>query len=109
MFDAWAGLLISHPHHQLSAAPSVSQITEFVVVVWPEDEKGGGVTFPSGLTSSTSAHILVLIRTSAGGGLFNKFVCEYVRYNLHLDVCILAHMSLLSLCVCGCDLSALLC
>lgn len=27
MFDAWAGLLISRPHHQLSAAPSVSQIT----------------------------------------------------------------------------------
>lgn len=26
VFDAWAGLLISHPHHQLSAAPSVSQI-----------------------------------------------------------------------------------
>lgn len=42
VFDAWAGLLISHPHHQLSAAPSVSQITEFVTVGWPEDESGGG-------------------------------------------------------------------
>ncbi len=78
VFDAWAGLLISHPHHQLSAAPSVSQITEFVVVVRPEDEKGGGITFPSRsflLTNSTSAHISVLIRQWGGGsGLFNKFV-----------------------------------
>lgn len=39
VFDAWAGLLISHPHHQLSAAPSVSQITEFVVAIWPQDKK----------------------------------------------------------------------
>lgn len=42
VFDAWAGLLISHPLHQLSAAPSVSQITEFVTIIWPEDEKGRG-------------------------------------------------------------------
>lgn len=71
VFDAWAGLLISHPHHQLSAAPSVSQITEFVVVVWPEDKKeGGGVNFSKWsflLTSSMSAHILVLIRKWQGG------------------------------------------
>lgn len=60
VFDAWAGLLISHPHHQLSAAPSVSQITEFVVGVWPEDKKGGGrggggATSPSGPFCSQAA------------------------------------------------------
>lgn len=45
VFDAWAGLLISHPHHQLSAAPSVSQITEFVDVVWLEDENLSEASF----------------------------------------------------------------
>lgn len=52
VFDARAGLLISHPHHQLSADPSVSQITEFVIVVWLRDEGGrgqrGGGAVPSG-------------------------------------------------------------
>lgn len=37
VFDARAGLLISRPHHQLSAAPSVSQITEFAVAASPGD------------------------------------------------------------------------
>lgn len=39
VFDAWAGLLISRPHHQLSAAPSVSQITEFAVAASPRDKR----------------------------------------------------------------------
>lgn len=60
VFDAWAGLLISRPHHQLSAAPSVSQITQFVVVILLEDKKGEGVNFCKWsflLTSSMSVHI----------------------------------------------------
>lgn len=58
-FDAWAGLLISHPLHQLSAAPSVSQITEFVTIIWPEDEKaegGGGRTPPTGPRHLQAVH-----------------------------------------------------
>lgn len=67
VFDAWAGLLISHPHHQLSASPSVSQITEFVVAVWPQDKKkekrrGVGLTFAKWsflLASSATSRVLV--------------------------------------------------
>lgn len=90
VFDAWAGLLISHPHHQLSAAPSVSQITEFVVVVWPEDEKGGwggGFNFSKWsflLTSSTSAHILVLIRLWENRSDQQVCVCVCKRAVLHM-------------------------
>lgn len=110
VFDAWAGLLISHPHHQLSAAPSVSQITEFVVVVWPEDKKGGrGVNFSKWsflLTSSMSAHILVLIRkcvcVCVFPGLFNKFICV----NICVTICIcefaVLHTSHVCLCVFVC-------
>lgn len=106
VFDAWAGLLISHPHHQLSAAPSVSQITEFVVVVWPEDKKGNeggekGGTFPSGPFCLQAAHTLVLIRKRGGGRGGGFQVCSTslwvnMCYDLHLEVYVGARVSCLS-------------
>lgn len=56
-FDAWAGLLISHPLHQLSAAPSVSQITEFVTIIWPEDKTREGADSSNWSPSTYKLHI----------------------------------------------------
>lgn len=113
VFDAWAGLLISHPHHQLSAAPSVSQITEFVVVVWPEDKKRGGqlhqVVF-SAYKQHVAPHFSFnqsVPRCVWGvSDLLNQFICQYVCYDLHLFV-LLCTSRRVSLYVC--DLSGLLC
>lgn len=60
VFDAWAGLLISPPHHQLAASHSVSQTTEFVVICRARGLKKGKVNVSKSSSLLTSSSLLCM-------------------------------------------------
>lgn len=76
MFDAWAGLLISPPHHQLAASHSVSQTTEFVVICRARGLKREGECFH--VVLSTDKQLIALYAS-----------CLHVYYVMCLSLCCL--------------------